>query len=91
MQARGEPVWWKLREAALLAVGTVSEPLLEAPGAADSDFDLASFLGNVLAEDLQPQAPGGPLLPPPPFLAGRALWVAARCVCVCALRLPAGL
>jgi hypothetical protein len=71
-QAAGDEGWWRLREAALLAVGAVSDPLLEAPGSSDVDFDLASFLQNVLHEDLQ--SPGAP-----PFLAGRALWVAARC------------
>ncbi len=60
-----------MREAALLAVGAVSDPLLEAPGASDADFDLGSFLQNVLAHDLQ--APNSP-----PFLIGRALWVASR-------------
>ena len=57
--------------------------------AADSDFDLHSFLANVLAEDLQPAqerqqqqhgsaaaTAGGDV---PPFLVGRALWMAARC------------
>ena len=44
--------WWKLREAALLAVGAVADPLLEAPGSSDRDFDLASFLNSCLAEDL---------------------------------------
>ena len=54
-------------------MGAVSDALLEAPGASDADFDLGSFLQNVLAQDLQ--APD-----PPPFLVGRALWVASRCV-----------
>lgn len=80
-QARGEAEWWKLREAALLAVGSVSERLLEAPGGADCDFDLASFLANVLAEDLPQQHNGSSAgaAAAPPLLAGRALWVAARC------------
>ncbi|BDA48104.1 Importin-9 [Coccomyxa sp. Obi] len=70
-QAAGDAGWWRLREAALLAVGAVSDPLLEAPGASDADFDLGSFLQNVLAHDLQ--SPNSP-----PFLIGRALWVASR-------------
>lgn len=56
-------------------MGAVSDALLEAPGASDADFDLGSFLQNVLAQDLQ--APD-----PPPFLVGRALWVASRCVLI---------
>lgn len=71
-QAAGDEGWWRLREAALLAVGAVSDPLLEAPGSSDADFDIASFLQNVLQEDLQ--TPNSS-----PFLAGRALWAAGRC------------
>ena len=70
MQAAGEEEWWKLREAALLAVGSVADPLLEAPGSSDRDFDLASFLNSCLAEDLSASTP--------PYLLGRALWVASR-------------
>lgn len=71
-QAAGAAGWWRLREASLLAVGAVSEPLLEAPGASDADFNLGAFLDQVLAQDLQNPSS-------PPFLVGRALWVASRC------------
>ena len=70
LQVAGDGAWWKLREAALLAVGAVAEPLLEAPGASDRDFDLASFLNTCLTEDL--------LASTPPYLLARALWVASR-------------
>lgn len=69
-QAAGDEEWWKLREAALLAVGAVADPLLQAPGSSDRDFDLASFLNSCLAEDLSASSP--------PYLLGRALWVALR-------------
>ena len=70
LQAAGDGAWWKLREAAMLAVGAVAEPLLEAPGASDRDFDLASFLNTCLTEDLSASTP--------PYLLARALWVASR-------------
>ena len=69
-QAAGDDAWWKLREAALLAVGAVAEPLLEAPGSSHRDFDLASFLNDCLIEDLSASSP--------PYLLARALWVASR-------------
>lgn len=50
----------------------MADPLLEAPGSSDRDFDLASFLNSCLAEDLSASSP--------PYLLGRALWVASRCV-----------
>ena len=49
----------------------MAEPLLEAPGSSDRDFDLASFLNNCLTEDLSASNP--------PYLLARALWVASRC------------
>ena len=70
VQAAGDGAWWKLREAALLAVGAVAEPLLEAPGSSHRDFDLASFLNDCLTEDLSASNP--------PYLLARALWVASR-------------
>lgn len=84
MQAAGDAGWWRPREAALLAVGTCAEVLLAARGAAAAGFaqpgsaahfDLDGLLASVAAEDLG--QPGSP-----PFLVGRALWLAARCASV---------
>lgn len=69
----GDSEWWRLREAALLAVGAVAEPILEVQAQQDQPaLDIPALLHNVLQEDLlTPNAP--------PFLTGRALWMAARC------------
>ena len=72
-KAAGREDWWRLREAALFAVGTVSDALIElsAVGGGALALDVGGLMGSVLAEDLVPTAP--------PFLIGRALWVTARC------------
>jgi len=76
-QAAGDAAWWRPREAALLAVGACGEPLLARAGAG---FDLAGLLRSA-ADDLGARGAGAP-----PFLAGRALWLAARCAGPCARR-----
>jgi hypothetical protein len=71
-QASGDSEWWRLREAALLAVGAVAEPILEVQAQqAQPALDIPALLHNVLHQDLI--APNAP-----PFLTGRALWMAAR-------------
>jgi hypothetical protein len=76
-QAADDAAWWRPREAALLAVGACGEPLLAGAGAG---FDLAGLLRSA-ADDLGARSAGAP-----PFLAGRALWLAARCAGPCARR-----
>ena len=74
-RAAGAPGWWRTREAALLAVGTVSERLVELAREAGGQplaLDVPGLMDSVLRQDLQ----GGPAVPP--FLAGRALWLTAR-------------
>lgn len=72
-RAKGDTHWWRQREAALFAIGTLIS-------AADGDDDsggvpqgLAApeLLRNVLENDLTPADV-------PPFLRGRAFWVAAK-------------
>ena len=71
-QASGDSEWWRLREAALLAVGAVAKPILEVQAQqAQPALDIPALLHNVLHQDLI--APNAP-----PFLTGRALWMAAR-------------
>ncbi|KAL4441799.1 hypothetical protein ABPG77_003715 [Micractinium sp. CCAP 211/92] len=71
-RAAGQEDWWKLREAALFAVGTVSDQITQLAGAAGGRFplDVGGLMAGILQEDLVPSAP--------PFLVGRALWVTAR-------------
>ncbi|KAL6779589.1 hypothetical protein ACKKBG_A12895 [Auxenochlorella protothecoides x Auxenochlorella symbiontica] len=66
-RASGRPGWWREREAALLLVGSAADTLL---GLGPRAFDLAGLLSGPVVEDL---APGSP-----PFLRGRALWLAGR-------------
>lgn len=71
-KAVGQATWWKLREAAILAAGTISESLIEAQVNGASVFNVEGFLDNVLLEDLNQ---GGKEYP---FLYGRSLWAAAK-------------
>lgn len=73
--------WWRLREAALAAISTqVGRGLLgdddgedgdNSPGHVPAGIDVRAILNSVLEHDLQPRDT-------PPFLRGRALWVAAK-------------
>ena len=72
MQAEGNSEWWRVREATLLAVGAVAEPLMEVQAHQEQPaLDVPALLHNVLQQDLVNPAT-------PPFLTGRALWMAAR-------------
>jgi hypothetical protein len=75
----GDSTWWKLREATLLAVGTLDDFIVETDRALSecgrhASFSAPAFLGLVLDRDLAPGSENSI----PPFLRGRALWVAAR-------------
>ena len=75
----GDSTWWKLREATLLAVGTLDDFIVETGRALSecgryATFSAPGFLGLVLDRDLAPGSENSI----PPFLRGRALWVAAR-------------
>ena len=61
-----------MREAALLALGTVADEVEELPTEQRTVFKLQDHLRCLLAEDLAPTTGA------PPFLVGRALWLAAR-------------
>ena len=74
-----DPMWWKIREATLLAVGTLNDFIMETESAAKEEgsaapFSAAQFLSSVLEADLK----AGTETTTPAFLRGRALWVAAR-------------
>ncbi|EEH57214.1 uncharacterized protein MICPUCDRAFT_486, partial [Micromonas pusilla CCMP1545] len=84
-RANGEANWWKTREATLLAVGVVSDALIEGEAAARSEnvapsFAASVFLANVLERDLSSGATAAGAVTDggESFLRGRALWVAAR-------------
>ncbi|PRW57646.1 importin-9 isoform X1 [Chlorella sorokiniana] len=71
-RAAGREDWWKLREAVLYGVGTVSDHLLSLAGSGGRGLplDVPGLMASILRVDLVPSAP--------PFLIGRALWVASR-------------
>ena len=85
-----DPAWWKDREAAMLAVGSMGDHVLEAEAAASEanrapPFPASAFLASVLATDLKPGgggyggANGGSnAAPGDAFLRGRALWVVSK-------------
>ena len=76
MQAKGDAQWWKLKEAALLAAGCLSEDIEDVVHS--GGFDIAGLLNSVLREDLDGMHPPGN-----PFLAGRALWLSAKYDLMC--------
>ena len=65
---KGDANWWKIHEACFLALGSVRPLIMESLERSVIQFDFASFLTNVVFEDLQAG----------PFLAGRSLWLASR-------------
>lgn len=72
LQAGGDSNWWRLREAGLLAVGAVADAVLEVQAQQDQPaLDIPALLAAVLQEDLRQTGQ-------PPFLVGRALWMASR-------------
>ena len=79
LRAAGNPHWWRLRESALVALGTISDTLVELHE--DGDEMALAQLGprlhpsalvqELLQVDLQSGCP---------FLVGRAIWAGARLV-----------
>ena len=82
-RARGDPNWWKTREATMLAVGVVADVVVEAnaaakTGGAPTPFDANAFLASVLDRELAEGAANEHEYAGNAFLRGRALWVAAK-------------
>ncbi|GBG61529.1 hypothetical protein CBR_g22326 [Chara braunii] len=75
-RSAGNAEWWKMREAAILAIGTVSEALLDPPkgskGSSTGRHAVLALLESLLYEDLGNDGTSCP------FLRGRALWAASR-------------
>ncbi|XP_071016571.1 importin-9-like isoform X1 [Oncorhynchus clarkii lewisi] len=67
----GNEHWWKVHEACLLALGSVKTIITENVKNGRVQFDMHSFLANVILADLNLAAAS-------PFLLGRALWAASR-------------
>lgn len=51
-RTQGSPLWWKLREAAILMVGTVADKFIGAEMAGVPIFDSQAFLDMLLSHDL---------------------------------------
>eukprot|EP00698_Gefionella_okellyi_P025968 TRINITY_DN974_c0_g1_i2.p1 TRINITY_DN974_c0_g1~~TRINITY_DN974_c0_g1_i2.p1 ORF type:complete len:932 (-),score=219.47 TRINITY_DN974_c0_g1_i2:531-3326(-) len=69
-QQAGHPQWWKLREACLLAIGSISDDILDALEDEVAVLDVHTLLGQTLISDLSAESHE--------FLRGRALWLASR-------------
>lgn len=69
-RAAGDRSWWRLREAALTALATQVSKHMSASSPA---LDTNAILSSILEHDLR--SPDTP-----PFLRGRALWVAAKLI-----------
>ncbi|CAI0458771.1 unnamed protein product [Linum tenue] len=51
-QAAGSAVWWRIREAALYALASVSDQLLEAEGSGGTNICLGKLIESLVAEDI---------------------------------------
>jgi len=69
-RAAGNEAWWKLHEAAMLALGSAQEVIENQITARKVNFDIGNFLSGVVLSDLNS--------PVHPFLLGRCLWVASK-------------
>ncbi|CAI5935172.1 unnamed protein product [Closterium sp. NIES-64] len=67
------PAWWKLREAAIFAAGSVADTFLQYEMEGKPVFDSKAFLDALLLHDLGPNGAVNF-----PFLYCRCLWAAAR-------------
>ena len=70
VRSSGRDEWWKLHEAAMLALGSSQEVIENQIKAGNVQFDISSFMTNVVLADLNS--------PVHPFLLGRCLWVASK-------------
>ncbi|CAH1784945.1 unnamed protein product [Owenia fusiformis] len=66
----GNANWWKIHEAAMLTMGSVKTMVAEQIHAGTVQFDIHSFLHDIILADLDLQVS--------PFLLGRCLWTASR-------------
>ena len=66
----GRDEWWKIHEAAMLALGSAQEVIEAQINSGNVQFDISSFMTNVVLADLNS--------PVHPFLLGRCLWVASK-------------
>jgi len=69
-RAQGKEEWWKVHEAAMLALGSAQETIEAQIKEGRVQFDLGSFMTDVVLADLNS--------PAHPFLLGRCLWVGSK-------------
>jgi len=69
-RAAGREEWWKMHEAAMLALGSAQEVLEAQTKGGAVQFDISGFLTSVVLADLNS--------PVHPFLLGRCLWVGSK-------------
>ena len=70
VRAAGREEWWKLHEAAMLALGSAQDVIETQIKSGNVQFDIGSFMTDVVLADLNS--------PVHPFLLGRCLWVASK-------------
>ena len=70
IRERGGEEWWKLHEAAMLALGSAQEVIETQVKAGNVQFDISGFMTDVVLQDLNSLVH--------PFLLGRCLWVASK-------------
>ncbi|KAI9144991.1 armadillo-type protein [Paraphysoderma sedebokerense] len=70
MKKDGKSRWWKLQDAALLAIGRAHEEIASLLSQGNAIIDMSVIFGQILVEAMQNSAL--------PFLQGRALWFAGQ-------------
>ncbi|RUS86218.1 hypothetical protein EGW08_006013, partial [Elysia chlorotica] len=66
----GNPHWWKIHEACMLAMGSVKDMVIQSIKTGGLQFNLTGFLQTVVLRDMEYSAS--------PFLVGRCLWTSSR-------------
>jgi len=69
-RSQGRDEWWKVHEAAMLALGSAQEVIESQIKEGNVQFDISSFMTSVVLSDLNS--------PVHPFLLGRCLWVGSK-------------
>lgn len=72
-RAGGSPLWWRLREAAILAIGGSADKFIGSEMSGVTLFDSHAFLDSLLLHDLAPGGAAGL-----PLLYSRCLWACGR-------------
>ncbi|RKO89834.1 armadillo-type protein, partial [Blyttiomyces helicus] len=69
-RSNGSKSWWRLHEACLMALGRLSDDIMDAIRSQKLQFDLGGLFSHIVVEDMKRDEY--------PFLQGRAMWFSSR-------------